>query len=96
MRVSCANYGAALGPDIGWFEEGDAFMRERDGASMQIIYSIIEQQPARDFFPIAKEHEIGLLSRVPHASEILTEKFRHNAAGLRRRRPPRAPQPGVA
>ena len=70
-------YGAALGPDIGWFEEGDAFMRERDGASMQIIYSIIEQQPARDFFPIAKEHNIGLLSRVPHASEILTEKFRH-------------------
>ena len=70
-------YGAALGPDIGWFEEGDTMMRERDGVSLQIIYSIIEQQPARDFFPIAKEHSIGLLSRVPHASEILTEKFRN-------------------
>ena len=70
-------YGAALGPDIGWFEEGDAMMRERDGVSLQIIYSIIEQQPARDFFPIAKETQTGLLSRVPHASEILTEKFRN-------------------
>jgi aryl-alcohol dehydrogenase-like predicted oxidoreductase len=70
-------YGAALGPDIGWFEEGATFMGERKGASVQIIYSIIEQQPARDFFPIAKENEIGLLSRVPHASEILTEQFRN-------------------
>jgi len=70
-------YGAALGPDIGWFEEGETFMKERDGASVQIIYSIIEQQPARDFFPIAQENNIGLLSRVPHASEILTEKFRN-------------------
>ncbi|MCY4624305.1 MAG: aldo/keto reductase [Chloroflexi bacterium] len=70
-------YGAALGPDIGWFEEGDAMMRERDGVSLQIIYSIIEQQPARSFFPIAEETGTGLLSRVPHASEILTEKFRN-------------------
>ncbi len=70
-------YGAALGPDIGWFEEGEAFMKKRDGVSVQIIYSIIEQQPARDFFPIAQENNIGLLSRVPHASEILTEKFRN-------------------
>ena len=89
-------YGAALGPDIGWFEEGDTMMRERDGVSLQIIYSIIEQQPARDFFPIAKEHTIGLLSRVPHASEILTEKFRNTPPGLRGGRPPRPPQPGVA
>lgn len=71
------HYGAALGPDIGWFEEGNVFMREREGVSLQIIYSIIEQQPARDFFPIAKETGTALLSRVPHASEILTEKFRH-------------------
>ncbi len=71
------HYGAALGPDIGWFEEGETFMSEREGISVQIIYSIIEQQPARDFFPIAQEHNIGLLSRVPHASEILTEKFRN-------------------
>ena len=42
---------------------------------MQIIYSIIEQQPARSFFEAAREHRTGLLARVPHASEILTDEF---------------------
>ena len=68
-------YGVALGPDIGWFEEGEASMRERHVDSMQIIYSILEQEPARDFFPIAKEEQVGLLSRVPHASEVLTGRY---------------------
>ena len=44
-------YGAALGPDIGWFEEGEASMQEREVYSLQIIYSILEQEPARQFFP---------------------------------------------
>ena len=69
-------YGSAIGPDIGWFEEGEASMRERNVSSVQIIYSILEQDPANRFFPIADEEEVGLLSRVPHASETLTDKFR--------------------
>lgn len=68
-------YGSALGPDIGWFEEGEASMRERHVDSLQIIYSILEQEPAKDFFPIAQDHEVGLLSRVPHASNTLTGEF---------------------
>ena len=51
-------------------------MRERNVSSVQIIYSILEQDPANRFFPIADEEEVGLLSRVPHASETLTDKFR--------------------
>jgi aryl-alcohol dehydrogenase-like predicted oxidoreductase len=65
------NYGAAIGPDIGWEEEGMACMRERRVPSMQIIYSILEPDPARAFFPVAEEHGTGLLSRVPHASGLL-------------------------
>ena len=68
-------YGAALGPDIGWFEEGEAAMRERQVSSLQIIYSILEQEPAKDFFPIAADCQVGLLSRVPHASEALTGRY---------------------
>ena len=64
-------YGSALGPDIGWFEEGEASMRGRKLPSLQIIYSILEQDPARKFFPIAEEEGTGLLSRVPHASGML-------------------------
>ena len=69
------HYGTALGPDIGWEAEGQASMAERGVASMQIIYSIIEQQPARSFFPAAEERTTSLLARVPHASEILTDEF---------------------
>jgi aryl-alcohol dehydrogenase-like predicted oxidoreductase len=68
-------YGAALGPDIGWFEEGEAAMKERHVHSLQIIYSILEQEPARQFFPIAEKEQVGLLSRVPHASEALTGRY---------------------
>lgn len=68
-------FGVALGPDIGWFEEGKAAMRQRRVHSLQIIYSILEQEPARDFFPIAGEERVGLLSRVPHASEVLTGRY---------------------
>ena len=69
------HYGAALGPDIGWFEEGEASMRERRVSSLQIIYSILEQDPAARIFPIAEEEEVGLLARVPHASEVLSGKL---------------------
>jgi aryl-alcohol dehydrogenase-like predicted oxidoreductase len=68
-------YGAALGPDIGWFEEGEAAMKERHVHSLQIIYSILEQEPARQFFPTAEKEQVGLLSRVPHASEALTGRY---------------------
>lgn len=68
-------YGSALGPDIGWFEEGEASMKERDIHSVQIIYSILEQEPAKDFFPIANDNKVGLISRVPHASEALTGRY---------------------
>jgi len=73
------HHGTALGPDIGWKAEGDASMAERKAPVMQIIYSIIEQQPARYFFPTAREHQTGLLARVPHASEILTDEFVNKA-----------------
>ena len=69
------HYGMALGPDIGWFEEGEFAMKERHATSLQIIYSILEQEPAKDFFPIAEQEQVGLLSRVPHASEALTGRY---------------------
>ena len=68
-------FGVALGPDIGWFEEGEAAMRERHVSSLEMIYSLLEQTPARDFFPIAQDEDVGLLSRVPHASDTLTGKY---------------------
>ena len=68
-------YGVAVGPDIGWFEEGEASMRERNVPALQIIYSILEQDPARLFFPIAQEEQTGLITRVPHASGLLDDTY---------------------
>ena len=34
-------------------------MKERKVPSLQIIYSILEQEPARRFFPIAEAEETG-------------------------------------
>ncbi|HZP26318.1 MAG TPA: aldo/keto reductase [Dehalococcoidia bacterium] len=65
------HYGYAIGPDIGWEEEGLASVNQRDAAAMQIIYSLLELDPARSFFGPAEEHGTGLLTRVPHASGML-------------------------
>ena len=69
------HYGVALGPDIGWVEEGEYTLTQRQVASAQVIYSIMEQDPAKHFMRLAEENEIGLLSRVPHASNTLTGEF---------------------
>ena len=65
------NYGFAIGPDIGWEEEGIAAIEHREAKAMQIIYSILEQDPARAWFPLALEQQTGLITRVPHASGML-------------------------
>ncbi len=65
------HHGVAVGPDIGWYEEGEASIRDRHTRAMQIIYSILEQEPARRWFPMAEKAQTGLLTRVPHASGLL-------------------------
>ena len=70
-------FSVAIGPDIGWQEEGEYSIKERQVKSAQIIYSLLEQDPAKRFIELADEHQIGLLSRVPHASNTLTGEFDH-------------------
>lgn len=64
-------YGAALGPAIGWRDEGIKVMQERKIDGLHMIYNMLEQDPGRDFFPLAEEHQIGVLVRVPHSSGML-------------------------
>ena len=51
-------------------------MRQRNVPSVQIIYSILEPDPARLFISTAEECETGLLSRVPHASGLLDGSYK--------------------
>ena len=69
-------YGAALGPAIGGTEHGDASMRARPSlSSLQIIYNLLEQEPGRRFLPVARDHDVSLLVRVPHSSGMLEGKY---------------------
>ncbi|MFW6195014.1 MAG: aldo/keto reductase [Chloroflexota bacterium] len=64
------HYGVAIGPDIGWLEEGEHTLRDRR-VPAQIIYNMFEQQPGRSFIQTAQQVGLGLISRVPHASGLL-------------------------
>jgi aryl-alcohol dehydrogenase-like predicted oxidoreductase len=63
-------YAVAVGPDIGWREEGLYTIRER-GMPAQVIYSVLEQDPANELIESAAQANVGLYCRVPHASGML-------------------------
>ena len=72
------HYGAALGPAIGWRDEGILAMENRNVTAIQTVYNILEQDPGRDFFKVANEMDVGILVRVPDASGVLTGKVDAN------------------
>jgi aryl-alcohol dehydrogenase-like predicted oxidoreductase len=68
--------GVALGPAIGWVDEGLESLRRRPIASLQTVFNILEQEPGRTFAaePTVRDGSVGLISRVPHASDTLSGK----------------------
>src|ERR687894_1093055 len=68
-------YGIALGPKIGWLEEGVKAMRERKLDGLQMIYNLLEQDPGRDLIEAAHETDTSLVVRVPHSSGMLEGKY---------------------
>jgi aryl-alcohol dehydrogenase-like predicted oxidoreductase len=68
-------YGVALGPKIGWLEEGVKAMREREISGLQMIYNLLEQEPGRGLIETARETDTSLVVRVPHSSGMLEGKY---------------------
>jgi aryl-alcohol dehydrogenase-like predicted oxidoreductase len=68
--------GVALGPAIGWADEGLHALRERPIVSLQTVFNLLEQEPGRTFAAEAAvtEGRVGLIARVPHASDVLSGK----------------------
>jgi aryl-alcohol dehydrogenase-like predicted oxidoreductase len=68
--------GVALGPAIGWVEEGLQAIRQRPIVSLQTVFNVIEQEPGLTFAREIDERGagIGLIARVPHASDALSGK----------------------
>lgn len=67
-------YQVALGPAIGWTQEGLEAMDRPNLSAVQTVYNILEQTPGNELMRKAKEKNVGILVRVPEASGILTEK----------------------
>jgi aryl-alcohol dehydrogenase-like predicted oxidoreductase len=66
-------YGVALGPAIGWLYEGVDAVRQRNVASLQIIWNVLEQYPGDEQIAAADEvhADTGYMIRVPHSSGML-------------------------
>jgi aryl-alcohol dehydrogenase-like predicted oxidoreductase len=57
-------------------EEGIEVVQRGWAHALQVLYNVLNQAPARDLFPLAKEKGYGIIARVPLASGLLTGKFR--------------------
>ncbi|HEX2015847.1 MAG TPA: aldo/keto reductase [Solirubrobacteraceae bacterium] len=64
-------YGVALGPKIGWRDEGVRALSERRLASLQTVYNLLEQEPGREFLELAEQRGAGIIARVPTSSGLL-------------------------
>jgi aryl-alcohol dehydrogenase-like predicted oxidoreductase len=69
-------YGPAMGPAIGWRDEGRAAFERRPGIRVfHHIFNLLEQDPGRDFNQAARERGVGVMVRVPHSSGLLEGKY---------------------
>src|SRR3954451_15291089 len=68
-------YGVALGPAIGWRDEGLRAFETRGIAALQTVYNLLEQEPGSDFLAAAAEHGGAVMARVPTSSGLLEDKY---------------------
>jgi aryl-alcohol dehydrogenase-like predicted oxidoreductase len=69
------SYGVALGPRIGWREEGLRALRARRVPVIQIIHNLLERAPGDELIAAARETGASVLVRVPHSSGLLEGHF---------------------
>lgn len=61
-------------------EDGIEIVRRGWGYTLQVLYNILNQSPAKELFPLALKHGYGVIARVPLASGLLTGKYRADAS----------------
>jgi aryl-alcohol dehydrogenase-like predicted oxidoreductase len=69
--------GVALGPAIGWVEEGLQGIRTRPIATLQTVFNVLEQEPGLTFAaePKVADGTVSMIARVPHASDALSGRI---------------------
>lgn len=68
------------GVSISTPDEGVEIIQRGWGNALQVLYNVLNQQPAHQLFPLAKQKGYGIIARVPLASGLLTGKFRSDSA----------------
>jgi len=66
------------GVSISTNDEGIEIINRGWGHALQVLYNALNQSPATELFPLAKQKGYGIIARVPLASGLLTGKFRTN------------------
>jgi aryl-alcohol dehydrogenase-like predicted oxidoreductase len=64
------------GVSISTVEEGLEIVRSGWGHTLQVLYNVLNQAPADELLPLAKQRGFGVIARVPLASGLLTGKYR--------------------
>jgi len=65
--------GVALGPETNVLSEGLVAIDEGYEAIM-FVFNILEQEPGKTLIRRGMENAVGLITRVPHASNVLTDR----------------------
>jgi len=66
---------------LGKGSEAQAREARRLGAeALQVIYNRLDRRPEQLYFPHARQHNLGILARVPLASGLLSGKYRPGAS----------------
>jgi aryl-alcohol dehydrogenase-like predicted oxidoreductase len=85
------HYGVALGPAIGWRDEGLRALETREVASVQTVYNLLEQEPGRELIAAGERAGAGVMARVPTSSglldDVLTPETTFPEGDHRRHRP---------
>ncbi|HEV2773935.1 MAG TPA: aldo/keto reductase [Thermoleophilaceae bacterium] len=69
------HFGVALGPAIGWREEGVRALETRGIAALQTVYNLLEQEPGSELLAVAQRTGAGIMARVPTSSGLLEDKY---------------------
>jgi len=67
-----------MGVSVEKVEEAKMALKYPNVTTVQIIFNMFRQKPMEEFFPLAKEHNIGIIARVPLASGLLSGKMSPN------------------
>jgi aryl-alcohol dehydrogenase-like predicted oxidoreductase len=65
----------ASGVSISTMDEGIHLIREGKVDVLQVLFNVLNQEPAKELLPLAQQKGVGIITRVPLASGLLTGKF---------------------